>query len=153
MRVNRLAAAAFCTASAWAQSQAGGDAKRLETRLGRDDRREIDEYLYAVRDIETRIQKAEKQNAAVDGSLFDHSLITYGSGLSPGHNHDNVPTLLTGGNHGRFRLGRQIKYKAETPLANLHVMMPDAMGVPTEQFADSNGTPGVFGRINQERDK
>jgi len=40
-----------------------GDAKRLETSLGATDRKKMDEYLYAVRDIETRIQKTESQSA------------------------------------------------------------------------------------------
>ena len=36
------------------------DAKRLQTRLGSTDRGKMDEYLTAVRDVETRIEKAEK---------------------------------------------------------------------------------------------
>lgn len=35
------------------------DAKRLSNRLGADDRKKLDEYTSAVRDIEKRIQKAE----------------------------------------------------------------------------------------------
>lgn len=40
-----------------------GDAKRLEGVLGSADRKKMDEYMYAVRDIETRIQKTEQQSA------------------------------------------------------------------------------------------
>jgi hypothetical protein len=36
------------------------DAKRLQTRLGSTDRGKMDEYLTAVRDVEQRIEKAEK---------------------------------------------------------------------------------------------
>ena len=36
------------------------DAKRLQTRLGSTDRGKMDEYLTAVRDVEERIQRAEK---------------------------------------------------------------------------------------------
>src|SRR5262249_9801965 len=39
------------------------DAKGLQKNLGANDRRKLDEYLYAIRDIETRLQKTEKQNA------------------------------------------------------------------------------------------
>src|SRR5262249_35015732 len=39
------------------------DAKGLQKNLGATDRRKLDEYLYAIRDIETRLQKTEKQNA------------------------------------------------------------------------------------------
>src|SRR5205085_12451772 len=41
------------------------DARRLQGSLGGTDRRKLDEYLYGIREIETRIQKAERQNARV----------------------------------------------------------------------------------------
>ena len=41
------------------------DAQRLKNSLGATDRLKLDEYLFAVRDIESRIQKAEKQNSAL----------------------------------------------------------------------------------------
>ncbi len=37
--------------------------RRLQSGLGAGDRRKIDEYLYAVREIEKQIQKAEKEHA------------------------------------------------------------------------------------------
>jgi hypothetical protein len=40
------------------------DMKRLEGKLGAGDRRMVSDYLDAVREIETRIQKAEKSNAS-----------------------------------------------------------------------------------------
>ena len=39
------------------------DTRSLETALGPSDRRKLDEYLYAVREIEKRIQAAEKENS------------------------------------------------------------------------------------------
>jgi hypothetical protein len=39
------------------------DARRLERSLGQTDRKKLDEYLYAVRDIETRIQRTEQESA------------------------------------------------------------------------------------------
>jgi len=36
------------------------DARRLERRLGANDRRKLDEYLFAVRDIERRLDEADK---------------------------------------------------------------------------------------------
>ena len=42
---------------------AASEAQSLRTSLGPDDRRKVDEYLYAVRDIEKRIQSAEANNA------------------------------------------------------------------------------------------
>src|SRR5207247_1904861 len=38
------------------------DTKRLETGLGPSDRRKLDEYLSSIREIETRIERAEKEN-------------------------------------------------------------------------------------------
>ena len=40
-----------------------GDAQSLKTSLGGSDRRKVDEYLTAIRDIEKRIQNVEKDNA------------------------------------------------------------------------------------------
>lgn len=39
------------------------DTKSLEASLGRNDRRKLDEYLYSVRQIEQRIEAAEKESA------------------------------------------------------------------------------------------
>ena len=66
-------------------------------------------------------------------------MVTYGSGLGKDHDHDNLPLVLTGRGNGLFNLGRHIQYAKETPLANLHVAMMDQLGVPVDQFADSNG--------------
>lgn len=40
------------------------DAKQLESRLGANDRRKLDEYLSGIREVETRLAWAEKINAA-----------------------------------------------------------------------------------------
>jgi len=44
------------------------DASRLSGRLGTNDRRKMDEYLEAVRDVERRIQKASQSSIGVDAS-------------------------------------------------------------------------------------
>ena len=44
------------------------DAARLSVRLGATDRRKMDEYLQAIRDVERRIAKASQGNAHVDAS-------------------------------------------------------------------------------------
>lgn len=216
------------------------DTRRLEGTLGATDRRKLDEYLYAVREIEQRIEKAEKDNASLptptmerpagvpvdfaehaklmfdlmlaafqtdqtriatfmigregstrvyreinisdahhplthhrnnpdmmekvaeinkyhmeqfayflgklkatkegDGTLLDHSMIVYGSGLSDGnrHQHDHLPLVLAGRGNGTIRPGRHVTYAAETPMANLYVAMLDRMNVKRESFGDSN---------------
>jgi hypothetical protein len=76
-----------------------------------------------------------------DGTLLDHSLILYGSGLSDGnqHNHTDLPVILAGGASGRLKGGRHIRNAADTPMANLLVSMLDVLQVPTDKFGDSSG--------------
>jgi hypothetical protein len=76
-----------------------------------------------------------------DGSLLDHCLYLYGSGMgNPNlHDHVNLPILVAGGAAGRMRGGRHIRYAAPTPLANLHLTLLEKVGVRLESFADSQG--------------
>jgi hypothetical protein len=223
------------------------DARRLERSLAGADRRKLDEYLYAVREIETRIQKSERQSAKTppgaatpppsiptdfgeharimmdlttlalqtdstrvitvllgieqsprsygaeigiseahhglthhsgdpekiekvtrincyhmqqfvylleklkgvkegDGTLLDHSMIVYGSGLSDGnrHEHHNLPLILAGGGSGKLKPGRIVRYPEETPIANLYVALLDRLGVPVESLGDSTGELGYL---------
>jgi hypothetical protein len=75
-----------------------------------------------------------------DGSLLDHSMILYGSGMSNAdkHDHVNLPILVAGGRTG----GRHIRYAQPTPLANLHLTLLDRAGVKLDSFADSQGKVG-----------
>jgi hypothetical protein len=74
-----------------------------------------------------------------DGTLLDHSMIVYGSGLSDGnrHQHDHLPVLLAGRGGGSIKPGRHVVYPQETPMANLYVAMLDRMNVKRESFGDS----------------
>ena len=85
-----------------------------------------------------------EQLAAVpdgDGSLLDHWLLTYGSGMgNPNvHHHHNLPIIVAGGGAGKARGGRHIKYAEPTPLANLHLTLLDNAGVRLDSFSDSTG--------------
>ncbi|MDX1945214.1 MAG: DUF1552 domain-containing protein [Pirellulaceae bacterium] len=75
------------------------------------------------------------------GSLLDHVLYLYGSGMgNPNvHDHMNLPIIVAGGAAGNLRGGRHIRYERPTPLANLHLTLLDKVGVPLESFADSSG--------------
>ena len=75
------------------------------------------------------------------GSLLDHSLYLYGSGMgNPNvHDHTNLPILVAGGAAGRMKGGRHIKFAKPTPLANLHLTLLDKVGVRLDSFADSRG--------------
>ena len=74
-----------------------------------------------------------------DGSLLDHSLVLYGSGMgNPNvHDHVNLPIILAGG--GAKPGGRHVRYNEPEPLANVHLTMLDRAGVKIDQFADSTG--------------
>ena len=77
-----------------------------------------------------------------DGSLLDHCMIVYGSGISDGnrHNNENLPILLAGRGGGWIRPGRHIQYSGDTPLNNLFVTMLNQAVATTDSFNDSTGT-------------
>ncbi len=76
-----------------------------------------------------------------DGSLLDHSMIVYGSGLADGnrHQHDHLPTIIAGRGNGTLKPGRFLTYPDETPLGNLWTSMLARMGVADEKIGDSTG--------------
>ena len=76
-----------------------------------------------------------------DGTLLDHSLFLYGSGMgNPNvHDHVNLPILVAGGAAGKLKGGRHIRYAEPTPLANLHLTLLEKVGVRLDSFADSQG--------------
>src|SRR6186713_2048136 len=76
-----------------------------------------------------------------NGTLLDHSLILYGSGIgNPNiHDHTNLPILIAGGSATGIKGNRHIKYAKPTPLANLHLTLLDKVGVKLDKFADSSG--------------
>ena len=216
------------------------ETRRLEANLGRTDRRKLDEYLTSVREIERRIETAERDNKEVvptmekpdgvpadfaeyvqlmfdlllvafqtdttristfmiaregssrsyreigisdghhplthhrnnpewiekiaqinkfhmqqfahfiaklkatpdgDGTLLDHTMIVYGSGISDGnrHLHHDLPVVLLGSGNGSIKPGRHVTYPAETPMNNLFMSMLDQAGVQTEKLGDANG--------------
>lgn len=76
-----------------------------------------------------------------NGSLLDHSLYLYGSGMgNPNvHDHTNLPILVAGGAAGKMQGGRHIRFDKPVPLANLHLTLLNKVGVERESFADSQG--------------
>jgi len=108
----------------------GGDKEKIEKCI-RINRYQVEQFAYFIGKL--------KSTPDGDGTLFDHIMVSYGSGLSHDHDHDNLPTVLAGRGNGLFHPGRHVKYPNETPLANLHLSMIQQMGVPAEHFADSTG--------------
>jgi hypothetical protein len=77
-----------------------------------------------------------------DGTLLDHSLIVYGSGLGDGNQHDHadLPVLVAGGASGNHKGGRHIRTPKDTPMADLLVAVLAKMDIQAEKFGDSAGT-------------
>lgn len=76
-----------------------------------------------------------------DGTLLDHSMIVYGSGIGDGdrHNHEDLPIVLVGSGGGAIQTGRHIRYEKETPLTNLYLSMLDRMDAGVDRLGDSTG--------------
>lgn len=85
----------------------------------------------------------EKMAAVPEGSgtLLDHSLYLYGSGMGDpdAHDHTNLPILVAGGAAGNMKGGRHIKFEEPEPLSNLHLTLLNKVGVKLDKFADSTG--------------
>ena len=83
-----------------------------------------------------------------DGTLLDHAMVAYGSGIHDGnkHNYENLPVLLAGGGCGSIAPGRHVNYPHETPLANLWRSMLARMDADTDRLGDATGLlPGLDG--------
>jgi hypothetical protein len=76
-----------------------------------------------------------------DGSLLDHSMILYGSGMSESDTHSrlDVPTAILGGGAGLLKGNRHIKVAKETPLANLMLDFANKFGCELNSFGISTG--------------
>jgi len=76
-----------------------------------------------------------------DGSLLDHMMLMYGSGMGDSDRHAprDLPILLAGGACGELKGGRHLRCAEETPLTNLYLSMLQKLGVPAESIGDSTG--------------
>lgn len=76
-----------------------------------------------------------------DGSVLDHSLLLYGSGMGDGnlHRHFDLPTLMAGSLGGTFKTGRHLNYTLNTPMSNLLLTIMDGAGVRLDKIGDSTG--------------
>lgn len=81
-----------------------------------------------------------------DGTLLDHSLVLYGSGMSNSnqHDHDPLPIILAGGASGRLEGGRHLRSsEPKATLSNLLLAMLDKLGVEQDAFGDSTGIMSI----------
>ena len=76
-----------------------------------------------------------------DGSVLDHSLIAYGTGMSDGQAHNSypLPFALVGGASGQLRGNRYLVAPEWTSIANLWLGVAGMFGSPLESFGESTG--------------
>jgi hypothetical protein len=76
-----------------------------------------------------------------DGTLLDHTLLAYGSGManSNGHTPDPVPLALVGGKMVGLGGNNHIEAEAHTPLANVWLTIADKYSVGLDTLGNSTG--------------
>jgi hypothetical protein len=93
--------------------------------------------------IELFAEYVEKLRKTPDGngSLLDHSVLLFGSGISNSdrHTHGPLPIFLVGGGAGTLKGGRHLVYPEHTPLTNLQLTLLNKFGIPAEKLGDSTG--------------
>ena len=74
-----------------------------------------------------------------DGTLLDHTITLYGTGMGDGDHHTpyDLPVALVGGGCGQLAGGRHMKYELNTPFMNLGVTLLDKVGVHVDRISDS----------------
>ena len=74
-----------------------------------------------------------------DGSLLDHTVILYGSGMSESDTHSrlNIPTLLVGKGAGLLKGNRHVAAPKETPMANFLLDLASKFGSKETSFGIS----------------
>lgn len=110
-----------------------GHDEEKKKKIARINRFHSEQFAYFLR----RLREVKEGS----GTLLDHSMIVYGSGLADGnaHAHSDLPVLLCGGAGGTIGTGRHLRVPKETPMANLFLEMMDRMGVQQDRFGDSTG--------------
>ena len=81
-----------------------------------------------------------------DGSLLDHVVVLYGSGMSHGnqHSHTGLPVLVAGGGAGQIKGDRHLKHPVSAadgiPNGNVLLSIAQKFGCELDHFGQSNGT-------------
>jgi len=80
-----------------------------------------------------------------EGTLLDHTMMLYGSGMGDGnvHSHDPISVLLVGGANGQHKGGKHIQSAKGTPMGNLLLTMLEMAGTPLESIGDSTAKISV----------
>lgn len=76
-----------------------------------------------------------------EGTLLDHTMLGFSSGMGIGHSKNQLPTVLSGGGGLGIRHQTHLQLNENTPLSGLWQTMTEKMGVQiSEPFQDSNGS-------------
>jgi hypothetical protein len=81
-----------------------------------------------------------------DGTLLDHTLILYGSGMSEAsvHSRLSIPTVLAGGGTFGLKGNRHLQAPKDTPFANMLLTLANTFGCELESFGTlSKGTVAI----------
>jgi len=82
------------------------------------------------------------------GTLLDHSVVLYGSGMGHSDNHTatRIPIVLAGQGGGMLKTGRYLRYAENQQLGRLHMSLLQMFGVETPSFGGSDTPlPGLDG--------
>lgn len=117
-------------------SHHGGDADKLAG-LARVDKFLVSNFGYFL----NRLRNLKE----ADGSLLEHTMVLYGSGMNNGktgtHSPKNLPLILAGGSKLGMRQGQHLRFKEDAvPLCNVHLTVLQGMGIETSSFGDSKST-------------
>lgn len=130
---------------------------RTYPQIGVPDHHSVSHHQYVPHQVETQkintyhvllfwrfLDKLQKTEDG-EGSLLDHMMILYGSGMGDGnvHSHEPISVLLAGGALGQIRAGRHIQPAKGTPIANLLVHLLDMAGVAADSIGDSGQARGL----------
>lgn len=83
-----------------------------------------------------------------DGTLLDHSIVLFGSGMGHSDNHTatRIPMVLAGQGGGRLKTGRYLRYAENQELSRLHLALLQMFDVPADSFGDADAPlPGLDG--------
>lgn len=101
-------------------------------------------YAQQVHYLVSKMRGIEEGN----GSLFDNSIVLYGSEMKDGNGHikEDLPLVLLGKGQGRMQTGQHLVFDQGTPLANLHLTLAQQFGAEIDRFNNvSTGTlSGLF---------
>jgi hypothetical protein len=87
-----------------------------------------------------------------NGTLLDHSIVLFGSGMGHSDNHtvQRLPIILAGGK-GILKTGRYLRYSENQEFSRLHLSLLNLFGIPSDTYAAAGSPlPGLDGGYFKE---